>query len=321
MVSNIGILLTNIGTPDEPTPSAVRRYLHEFLSDRRVVELPRIIWWPILHGFILRTRPKKSAKLYQKIWRTEGSPLLHYSREIAHALEKKLSLPVVLGMHYGKPSIKQALNELREKNIEKIIVLPLYPQYSATTTASTFDRVTDELKTWRKIPEICTINDYATDPNYIKCISDSIRHAEQTQGKPDHLLFSFHGIPQQYANAGDPYPEHCKATARLVAEALQLKAEDWSLAYQSRLGRAKWLSPYTDKVLAELGQRGCKKIHVICPGFAADCLETLEEIAIRGKEQFLAGGGKELYYIPALNNTHDHIDLFYQLVTHNIQIF
>lgn len=319
MENSVGILLTNVGTPDEPTPKAVQRYLKEFLSDPRVVELPRIIWWPILHGYILRTRPQKSAQLYQKIWRAEGSPLLHYSLEIAHALEKKLSLPVALGMHYGKPSIKQALHELREKKVTKLIILPLYPQYSATTTAATFDRATDELKKWRKIPEICTIQDYAADKNYIACLSNSIRHAEQIQGKPDHLLFSFHGIPEQYAKAGDPYPERCHVTARSVVEALQLKAAHWSVAFQSRLGRAKWLSPYTDNVLKELALQGRRKIHVICPGFPADCLETLEEIAIRGKEQFLSAGGESLHYIPALNDRAEHIEVFHKLVNATIK--
>lgn len=314
MKNNCGILLTNIGTPDAPTTKAVRRYLSEFLSDSRVIELPRIIWQPILHGIILRFRPKKSAALYQRIWRPEGSPLLHYSQAVARALQKKLNLPVALGMHYGNPSIKQALHDLRQQRVEKIIVLPLFPQYSATTTGSAFDRATWELQKWRNIPEITFLRSYATHPDYINCLSASIRNAWQTKGKPQHLLFSFHSIPEKYAKAGDPYQEECYATAELVAKELELAKDFWSVAFQSRIGATKWLSPYTDHVLEKFPAQGIKKIQVICPGFAVDCLETLEEIALRGQEQFCSAGGEEFYYIPALNDQAEHIDALARII-------
>jgi ferrochelatase len=301
--SKIGVLLCNIGTPDEPTPKAVKRYLQEFLSDRRVVEIPRLIWWPILYGLILQTRPKKSAKLYQKIWTEQGSPLLYNSRKIAELLEKNLNMPIALGMHYGNPSIKSALEELRKKAVTKILILPLYPQYSATTTASTFDIVANVLKKWRNLPEIRTIYDYADNPLYIKAISESIQLTSQ-----ERLLFSFHGIPQRYITAGDPYEERCKTTVQLIANELQLKPDDYLISFQSRLGKAEWLSPYTDKTLQTLPRNKTTHLKVICPGFAVDCLETLEEIAILGKQQFLENGGEKFTYISALNDSQNHID-------------
>lgn len=307
MTVKTGILLTNVGTPDAPTPQAVKKYLKEFLSDRRVVEIPKLIWWPILNGIILQTRPKKSAELYQKIWTEHGSPLLKYSQNIAEKLQQNLNMPVELGMHYGSPSIKTALLKLRAQDVKKIIVLPLFPQYSATTTASTLDRVADVLKTWRVVPEIQTINQYADHPLYIKAIANSIQQHRTDQYQ--HLLFSFHGIPKKYADAGDPYPDLCYRTANLVANELKLSKDQWSIAFQSRLGRAKWLMPYTDKVLAELSRKNITDVRVICPGFAVDCLETLEEIAIRGREQFFESGGKNFYYVPALNDTIEHIEV------------
>ena len=315
MTNKVGVLLTNIGTPDAPTPSAVRRYLKTFLSDRRVVELPRFIWLPILYGIILPFRAIKSAKLYREVWTENGSPLLFHSQKIADELQNELKLPVALGMHYSNPSIQHALDELRSKQVDKIIILPLFPQYSATTTASSFDAVAAVLKTWRNIPAISFIHDYAADENYINCLSESIQNARETQGKPDHLLFSFHGIPKRCIKLGDPYAERCHATAQLVAEKLQLEKDTWSVSFQSRLGRAEWLKPYTDKVLESLSQQGIKNIHVICPGFPADCLETLEEIAIRGKEQFLTHGGTFFHYIPALNSQKNHIDTLKKLIT------
>ncbi|EKD73403.1 MAG: hypothetical protein ACD_45C00325G0002 [uncultured bacterium] len=318
--NNIGILLSNIGTPDNPTPSAVRRYLKEFLSDKRIVEIPRAIWWPILHGFILRFRPKKSASLYQQIWTAQGSPLLTHSRQLAEALEKKLNLPVALGMHYGNPSIQSALEALRKKNINKLFILPLYPQYSATTTATTVDKTAHVLKKWRNIPEIHLINDYADNTNYINSISQSIYTAWTQQGRADYLLFSFHGIPKRYSDAGDPYQERCKTTVELIAKELNLRPDEYSLAFQSRLGRAAWLQPYTDHMLKSLPQKGIKHLQVVCPGFAVDCLETLEEIAMRGKKQFLENGGKVFNYIPALNNSDAHIETFANIIKQNIKI-
>lgn len=305
-----GILLINIGTPEAPTPAAVRRYLKKFLSDPRVVELPRFIWWPILHGFILRFRPKNSAKLYQKIWSDQGSPLLYYSQQIKMELERKLEIPTALGMHYSQPSIQSALEELRAQQVERLLILPLYPQYSGTTTAAAFDAVARVLKTWRKIPEIHLINHYAEDENYLKALKVSIQTALNPAAQ--HLLFSFHGIPERYTQRGDPYAAECHATAKRIAEKLNLS--NWSVAFQSRLGRAKWLSPYTDQVLQAFPAKGIEHIQVVCPGFAADCLETLEEIGIRGKEQFLNAGGKSFHYIPALNNHPLHIEALSQIL-------
>lgn len=299
-----GILLSNIGTPDAPTPTAVRRYLQEFLTDQRVVELPRCIWWPILYGYILRVRPSQSAQLYQKIWLEQGSPLLYYSQELASQLQQKLQLPVVLGMRYGQPSIKSGLEKLRAQQVERILVLPLFPQYSNTTTASAFAAVNAVLETWSELPQLVFINHYAQNSFYLQALCQSI------QLSPDeHLLFSFHGIPERYAAKGDPYPRHCYETAAKVANLLNLENNRWSVAFQSRLGRAKWLAPYTDDVLKSLPQRGIKQLKVICPGFAVDCLETLEEIALRGQEQFMHAGGEKFTYIPALNAEAIHVNV------------
>jgi len=312
--NNIGVLLTNIGTPDSPTPSAVRRYLKEFLTDSRVVEIPQFIWFPILYGLILPFRAKKSAKLYQKIWTEEGSPLLCLSQKLSDTLAKQLQIPVALGMHYGKPSIASAMDELKKKNVEKILILPLYPQYSATTTASTFDFVARALKKWRVIPEIRTIKDYADHPLYIKALAESIRSAHKSQ----RILFSFHGIPRRFIEAGDIYKQRCETTIALLAKELSLNTNQYSLTFQSRLGKAEWLTPYTDQTLRTLPQQDITDIQVICPGFAVDCLETLEEMAIKGKQQFFDHGGKLFQYIPALNDSHDHIELLSELIKKNI---
>jgi ferrochelatase len=323
-MKKIGILLTNIGTPDAPTKNAVKRYLKEFLSDRRVIELPKILWQPILRLFILNTRPSKSAALYKKIWRTNGSPLLTYTREAAQLLEKSLrkklkaDVSVSIGMRYGNPSIPAALKEFRAKNIERFLILPLFPQYSATSTASTFDAVNATIKKWRHLPAIRTINDYASDKKYIQAISQSIKSHQTAKGKK-HLLFSFHSIPQRYVDKGDPYKKLCELTAKLVSEDLELTPSEWSLSFQSRLGPTKWITPYTDKVLEAMPHRGIQDLQVVCPGFAVDCLETLEEIAIRGKEQFLNNGGMTFEYIPALNCTHAHIDMLTEIVGQHTQ--
>jgi ferrochelatase len=306
MKNNVGVLLTNIGTPAAPTPQAVRRYLKYFLSDKRVVQLPRAIWWPILYGIILPFRSRHSAKLYKKIWTTEGPPLLLHSQHIVKKLEAQLNCPVALGMHYSEPSIETALKYLQEKNSEKIIILPLYPQYSATTTASTLDHVAAVFKTWHHVPTIHLIKDYFANPGYIQALCESIQQTWQRHGKK-HLLFSFHGIPKRYVDAGDPYFEQCQHTVELVTQQLHLNNTEWSLAFQSRLGRAKWLTPYTNDVLKSFPTKGITDLQVICPGFAVDCLETLEEIAIRGKECFLNAGGKSFYHIPALNDSEAHI--------------
>lgn len=315
-----GILITNLGTPDSPSVADVRRYLREFLSDPRVVEFPRLLWWLVLNGIILRIRPKRSAAAYRKVWTDQGSPLLVISREIAGALQQTLEqrldgpVKVVLAMRYGSPSIADGLESLRQANAQRILVLPLYPQYSATTTASTFDEISRVLRQWRWLPELRFINHYHNDPGYIDALAESIRHFSRTHGKRDRLLLSFHGIPQAYADQGDPYAEQCRITATRLAAALDLSPEQWAITFQSRVGRQAWLQPYTDETLKQWGAGGIKRVHVICPGFPADCLETLEEIGEENREYFLSAGGEDYHYIPALNDGQRHIEALADLV-------
>jgi len=315
-----GILLVNLGTPDAPTAAAVRRYLGEFLSDPRVVEIPRPIWWLILNGIILRIRPKRVAHAYASIWMDEGSPLLAHSRAIAAALQQRcrteFDTPVVveLAMRYGRPAMRDVLEKMRAQNVERLLVLPLYPQYSATTTATVFDALTDVLRRWRWLPELRLCTHYYDHPLYIKALAASIRDSFTRHGKPDKLVMSFHGLPERCLHAGDPYFCHCQKTARLVSEHLQLDADDWLISFQSRFGRERWLQPYTSEVMKQLGQAGAKHIQIISPGFAADCLETLEELQIQNKEFFLVAGGEKFHYIPALNADPDHIDALFALV-------
>lgn len=316
----IGVLLTNLGTPDAPTTSAVRKYLKEFLSDSRVIEIPRLIWLPILYGIILPFRSPRSAKLYQKIWSTTGSPLRSILDQQAKALNQQLAdYRIVPAMRYGNPSIAAGLATLRKHNIQKILLFPLYPQYSATTIATTFDKVTDILKTWRWQPELRTIHGYHDNPNYISAVANSIENYWKNHGKTTKLLFSFHGLPKQFLLKGDPYYCFCHKTARLIAEQLQLANEEWQLTFQSRLGKAEWSTPYTDKTVIQLAQQGIKDITVVCPGFSADCLETLEEIQQLNKELFLHAGGKSFHYIPALNTDTAHIELLSQLIRQHTQ--
>ena len=305
-----GILLVNLGTPDSPSRGDVKRYLREFLMDPRVVEMPRLLWWPILNGVILNLRPARSAAAYGKIWSEEGSPLLVHTLAQAKALQQKLgeTVRVVPAMRYGNPSIAAGLEKLREAGCERILVFPLYPQYSATTTASVFDAVTTELQRWRWIPELRLVNQYFDDPGYITALADSVRDFQQEHGKPEKLLFSFHGIPQRYADKGDPYPLQCRLTGELLAQALELQPGEWQLTYQSRMGREPWLQPYTSTTLESLAREGVKKVQVLCPGFAADCLETLEEIAMENRDLFLQHCGQSYEYIPCLNELPDHIE-------------
>lgn len=314
-----GVLITNLGTPDAPTPAALRNYLAQFLSDPRVIETPRLVWWPILHGIILRVRPRRSARAYRKVWTEAGSPLLAVSRKQCAALRSALgaeasdagdvsgSIQIELGMRYGNPSIRSALEKLRSHDINSLLVLPLYPQYSAATTASTFDAVADVLKTWRRIPRLTMITDYHDDLGYIGALAESIRSHWAQSGKPDKLLFSFHGLPRDYVLAGDPYEHQCRTSARLVARELELDENHWQVSFQSRFGPREWLQPYTDKLLREWGKSGIGHVQVICPGFAADCLETLEEIDIQNRDFFQSAGGKQFSYIPALNDHPRHI--------------
>jgi ferrochelatase len=316
----VGVLLVNLGTPDAPTPRAVRRYLKQFLSDPRVVELPRWLWWLVLQLYILRVRPARSAALYRKIWTEQGSPLLLYSNALAAAIRERLSarvagpVTVELSMSYGKPSIDSALQKLYAQGVTRMTVLPLFPQYSSSTTGSVFDAVARSLSGRRYIPEIRFINHYHDAPGYIEAIAASVREFRQRFGEGDRLLFSFHGLPREMVERGDPYLEQCRATSQQVAHALQLADDRWHVAFQSRIGRQEWLRPYTDEVLQRWGKDGVGKIDVVCPGFAADCLETLEEVAMRYAELFAAAGGGELRYVPALNARGDHVGFLCRLI-------
>lgn len=313
-----GILMVNLGTPEAPTAKALRPYLKQFLGDPRVVEVPRPIWWLILNGIILPFRAPKSAKAYAKVWTDGGSPLMVNSRQLADKLAANLAedLPDVsleLAMSYGQPSIKSALERLQEANVQRLIVLPLYPQYSATTTASVFDQVTGWMQNQRWFPELRFINDFYREESWQEAIASSIRRFQDDHGKPDKLLFSFHGIPKRNLLAGDPYHCQCKFSARHIASRLGLGEDDWTVTFQSRLGKAEWLKPYTDQTLEELGHSGVKNLQVVCPGFSIDCLETLEEIAMEGKEEFVESGGEDLKYIPCLNDSDEHVAMMRQL--------
>lgn len=316
-----GVLLTNLGTPDEPTTPALRRYLAEFLSDPRVIETSKLIWWPVLHGIILRTRPRRSAAAYAKVWSDDGSPLLAISRKQTAAVAEQLTascggpVRVELAMRYGNPSIESTLSRLREANVRRLLVFPLYPQYSAATTASTFDAVSAVLSKWRWLPELRMINHYHDHPGYIEALVDSVRNFWAEHGRPYRLLFSFHGLPKKYFLAGDPYYCECQKTARLVAEQLELPDGAWAVSFQSRFGPTEWLQPYTDKLLKEWGAGGVKNVHVMCPGFSADCLETLEEIRLQNRAFFQEAGGGEFHYIPALNDEPEHIQALAQIIT------
>jgi ferrochelatase len=317
----LGILLVNLGSPDAPTPSAVRRYLAQFLSDPRVIEANRLIWWLVLHGVILRIRPQRAAKAYSKVWTDSGSPLIHFTRLQTRAIQKNLedrfrgSVIADMAMTYGNPSIKNGLEGLRKAGARRLLILPLYPQYSATTTAAVFDQVTDVLKGWRWLPDLRMINQYHDHPKYIEALANSIKKQWRDNKRADLLLFSFHGIPQRYVDSGDPYFCHCHKTARLVAENLELKADEWKLVFQSRFGREPWLEPYCSVTLQELPATGVKSVDVICPGFSADCLETLEEIKMENKDLFIEAGGEHFNYISCLNDNSDHIDALCEVLT------
>ncbi|MBA2490788.1 MAG: ferrochelatase [Gammaproteobacteria bacterium] len=320
-----GVLLVNLGTPDAPTRKALRRYLKEFLSDPRVIEWPRPLWWLVLNGIILNIRPARSARLYQKVWTAQGSPLLVFSEQQKEALRAELTgrfsgpVEVALAMRYGNPSVAAGIEELRGKGVRRLVVLPLYPQYSATTTASTFDAVADVLKTWRWLPELRFVNHYADDDGYIEALAARIRAHWQAHGRGENLLFSFHGIPKRYLLNGDPYHCECHKTARLVAQSLELDKAAWKVCFQSRFGREEWLTPYTDDVLGELARQGTKAVDICCPGFAADCLETLDEIAGESRQVFIEAGGKRFSYIPALNDMPEHIQALADIVMRHAQ--
>lgn len=333
--SRSGVLLINLGTPDAPTAAAVKPYLREFLSDPRVVEIPRALWWPILNGIILNTRPKKSAEKYAQVWTTEGSPLLlHTQRQtrmlrgyLGELLKSPTPLPpggegdvvVEFAMRYGNPSVASGLEKLKQQGCDRILIVPLYPQYAASTTASALDAVFKALGAMRNIPEIRTIRHFHDHPGYIGALAASVREHWQKNGRDDMLVMSFHGVPRYTLDKGDPYHCECQKTGRLLAEALGISAQQYRISFQSRFGRTEWLKPYTAATLEELGRQGVERVDVICPGFVADCLETLEEIALEGKAAFLNAGGKAYHYIPCLNERDDWMQALRDIVAQNLQ--
>ncbi len=318
------VLLVNLGTPEAPTTSAVRRYLAEFLADPRIVEMPRWLWWLILNGIILRLRPRRSAHAYRKVWSEAGSPLQAGTRAVAGRLHGALEGPsggqVVVrhAMRYGQPSVPARLRELGALGVRRLLVIPLFPQFSATTSASVFDAVTAELRTWRWPPELRFVNDYHAEALHIEALARSVEAHWQANGRGERLLLSMHGIPQRYVDNGDPYRSHCEATAERLRTRLGLVGNELMLCFQSRVGREPWLQPYTDRTLEALPAEGVRRIDVMCPGFAIDCLETLEEIAIAGRESFLAAGGERFEYIPALNDGDDQVAALAALVHRHV---
>ncbi len=318
------ILLCNLGTPDAPTPAALRRYLGEFLSDPRVVEIPKLLWWPILHGIILRLRPAKSARKYASIWTPEGSPLLAGTDEQAKLLGASLreqghAVTVRFAMRYGNPSMAKVLDELKAEHVERILVLPLYPQYSGPTTASVVDALGAWARRVRRLPELRVLNHYHDDPGYIDALASSVTEHWQSRGRPDKLVLSFHGVPQRTLLLGDPYHCECQKTARLLGQQLGVDKDMLAVTFQSRFGKAQWLQPYTEPTLIEFAQRGMKRVDVMCPGFSVDCLETLEEIAVEVRGAFLRAGGKEFHYLPCLNARSDWIAALANLALRHLQ--
>ncbi|HUB91786.1 MAG TPA: ferrochelatase [Dyella sp.] len=320
-----GVLLVNLGTPDAPTARAVRPYLAEFLGDPRVIEYPRWLWWLILHGIILRIRPARSAHAYARVWTPEGSPLRIGSERLAAALQARLgqtaagSVRVALAMRYGKPSVREQIAQMQREGVRRLLVLPLYPQYSGTSTGSVIDAVADTFKHLRWPPELRMINDYHDDAGHIDALAQSIERWWAEHGRGDKLLLSFHGIPQRYVAAGDPYLQQCQATARLLRERLQLDEAQLLVSFQSRVGREPWLQPYTDETVKRLAREGVKRLDVACPGFAVDCLETLEEIAMQNAEFFTEAGGDALRYIPALNDSNEQVASLAALIVRHSQ--
>jgi len=320
----IGVLMVNLGTPDSPSYFAVQRYLRQFLGDRRVINTSRLIWLPLLYGVVLPFRPIRTARNYRKIWMPDGSPLAVYSRRLAAqvgaALKARIGdgIRVELGMTYGNPSIAGAVAALAEQNAKKLLVLPLYPQYCSSTTGSVFDGTAKVLQRWRWLPETRFVNDYHQDPGYIRALTSSIENHWKKAGERSHLLLSYHGIPADYVKEGDPYQAQAEATSRLVVARLGLAPEDFSHCYQSRFGSVVWLQPYTADTLKELAQRGLRKLTVVSPSFAVDCLETLEEVAIGYRDKFLELGGEELSLVPCLNDDAQHAEVLADIVQRQV---
>ena len=319
-----GVLLVNLGSPDEATAVATRRYLREFLSDPRVVEIPPLVWWPILHGIILRTRPAKSAAKYASIWTPQGSPLVSGTKRLAEGLRAALSaadkgFEVEVAMRYGNPSVASGLDRLRAAGVTRVLVLPLYPQYSAATTASIFDAVSHWSLKARWVPEFRFVHQYHDHPTYIQALERSVRAHWNREGRSGLLVMTFHGLPERSLKLGDPYHCECYKTARLLAERLELQPNEYRVTFQSRFGRAKWLEPYTEPTLRELAASGLKRVDVICPGFAIDCLETLEEISQEAREAFLESGGESFHYIDCLNDSADAVSTMMDLIDQHVQ--
>ncbi len=313
----IGVLLVNLGSPNAPTTFAVRQFLKEFLWDPRVVNIPRVLWWVILHFLVLPFRPLKAKKAYQKIWQKKGSPLIFLTQQLVDKVNDQFinthySIDCV--MRYGKPSIRKQLATYKKNKIDELIVIPLYPQYSSTTTASVYDEVIKYVMKWWSIPSIRFVNEYHQHPLYIGAIADSIKQFWSDNGRNELLLISFHGLPEKLTDWGDPYFHQCNQTAELIARKLLLSDEQWKIVFQSRFGKAKWLQPYCIEVLQSLPQQGVKNIDIVCPGFTVDCLETLEEIEFENKNFFLQAGGQSYYYIPALNDSKKHVELMVELI-------
>lgn len=321
--SNYGVLMMNLGTPDAPNAPEVRRYLREFLSDSRVVDLNPLLWKPVLNLIILTIRPPKVAKIYQQVWMDEGSPLLVLSQRLTENVRTALSekaghpVPVELAMTYGNPSVEVAANKLREQGVTNIVVMPMYPQFSATTTGAAYDRLMKSLKRCPHWPSLQLPHDYADHPLYIKALADSVRAQWERQGERRHLVLSFHGIPKRYVTNGDPYARRCHLTSRLVAEELELAETEWTHVYQSRFGREEWLKPYADETLKGMPAKGIKRINVISPAFSIDCIETLEEITFELGDEFKHSGGEAFDYIPALNDTPEQVALYVNLIEQN----
>lgn len=321
----VGVLVTNLGTPEAPTTSALRKYLAQFLSDPRVVEVPRLLWKCILHGVILRIRPRRSAAAYKTVWTEEGSPLMVYTQQQCDGLVQSLresygdQVVVRFAMRYGQPSIASVIETMQKEGVRRLLVLPLYPQYSAATTASTFDAIAEDFTRRRWLPDFRFISHYHDYPPYINALAKTVEAHWQIHGRADKLLMSYHGVPLRYLKNGDPYHCECYKTSRLLAERLGLSADEYVTTFQSRFGREEWLKPYTDHTLQAFPSQGVKSVQIICPGFSADCLETIEEIGVENREYFMEAGGERYEYIPALNASEEHIAVLAQLIERNMQ--
>lgn len=320
----IGVLITNLGTPEAPTAKALGPYLKQFLSDPRVVEIPRLLWWLILNGIILRVRPKKSAQAYASVWTDEGSPLMTYTKRQAEGLRQRLTerhgdrVVLDFAMRYGNPDIQSAVQRLQDQGVRKLLLLPLYPQYSASTSGSTFDALAEDFTHRRWLPDLRFVSHYHDFQPWVDACVQQIRGYQQQHGQPDKLILSYHGVPLRYLHNGDPYFCECHKSSRLIAEALGLTDDQYLTTFQSRFGREEWLQPYTDQTMKSLPSQGVKHVQVFCPGFSSDCLETIEEIAEENREYFMENGGEQFNYIPALNDLPEHLDALHQLIEQNL---